>query len=94
MTAPGPLRAVLAAFENGAASLDDVSATTGLRRDVVDAAVAHLVRIGRLTSESLAGGCPSGGCGGCPSGGSSAGACGTPRAARPSGPVLVTLSRR
>jgi len=67
-TPPGPLRAVLDAFGSGAASLDDVARTTALPRDVVDASVAHLVRMGWLSAAELAAGCPAGrraGCGGC-----------------------------
>lgn len=91
----GPLRAVLAALERGAPSLDEVAAATGLARDVVSAAVTHLVRLGRLSSEELAVGCPTGGCGTCPSGSDGRPGCG---AAAPSpqrrGPVLVTISMR
>ncbi len=90
-----PLRAVLGAFETGASTLDDVAATTRLPRDVVDAVVEHLVRIGRLTASTLATGCPSGGCGTCASGVSGAPGCGAPAAGpgRP-GPVLVALTLR
>ncbi|MFP5415654.1 MAG: hypothetical protein ACLGHZ_02055 [Actinomycetes bacterium] len=62
----GPLRAVLAAFEDGAGSLADVKVRTGLSRDVVTASVNHLVRLGRLRASQLAVGCPTGGgCGSC-----------------------------
>lgn len=90
----GPLTAVLACFRDGATSLAEVSARTGLSPDVVRASVEHLVRIGRLEARELAHGCPSTGCGGCAAG-TAAGApgCGAPApgAAR-TGSVLVALS--
>lgn len=93
--AVGPLRRVLAAFEDGAGSLDQVAATTGLSRETVSAAVDHLVRLGRIDAKQLSMGCPSGGCGSCASGTNGAPGCG---AAGPSserrGPVLVTLTLR
>ena len=91
----GPLRAVLAAFEDGAASLTEVSRRTGLERDVVVAAVDHLVRIGRLSAERMSSGCPGGGCGSCASGTGDAPGCGSPSpSAGRQGPVLVALSVR
>ncbi len=93
---PGPVSAVLAAFESGSGSLDDVTRRTGLGRDVVDAAVAHLVRVGRLDAKELAVGCPPSGCGACASGRDDGSAgCGAegPGAGR-RGPVLVALSVR
>ncbi len=91
----GPLRAVLAAFEAGATSTADVAERTGLTRDVVEAAIDHLVRMGRLSAQELSSGCPSGGCGGCASGEGDSPGCGSagPSAAR-SGPVLVGISLR
>lgn len=90
-----PLRSVLGAFEDGARSRTEVCGRTGLRRDVVDAAIEHLLRIGRLDARELASGCPSGGCGSCASGVDDSPGCG---AAAPSptrsGPVLVTLTVR
>ena len=92
----GPVSRVLAALEEGAPSLAEVSARTGLRRDVVDAAVDHLVRLGRLETRTLAIGCPGSGCGSCVSarvdGSPECGADGPSR--RRSGPVLVALSVR
>jgi len=92
----GPLSAVLAELTGGARSLADVSRRTGLSRDVVDAAVAHLVRLGRLETTELTVGCPPAGCGGCASGTrDGAPGCGAPVAG--SGrrsPVLVALSVR
>lgn len=90
----GPLRAVLDAFEAGATSLAEVVEHTGLDAGVVNAAVDHLVRSGRLDAKELSMGCPGGGCGTCASGRSDGTAgCG---AAGPSaqrrGPVLVALS--
>lgn len=90
-----PLAAVLAAFEGGAATLEEVARVSGLSRDVSDAAVAHLVRLGHLDARELASGCPSGGCGGCASAVAGAPGCGAP-APSPgrSGRVLVALSLR
>lgn len=90
-----PLRSVLTAFEDGARSRTDVVTRTGLRRDVVDAAIDHLLRIGRLDARELTSGCPGGGCGSCASGVGDTPGCGAsgPSAAR-SGPVLVSLTVR
>ena len=92
----GPLRLILAAFENGAGSLEQVAGRTGLPEDVVRAGVDHLVRLGRMEARELAMGCPASGCGGCLSGRADGTAgCG---AAGPSkdrrGPVLVALTLR
>ena len=93
MTAP--LRSVLTAFTDGARSRADVSRLTGLRPDVVDAAVDHLVRLGRLEATELSTGCPGGGCGGCASGVDGAPGCGASAPSpRRTGPVLVQLSLR
>jgi hypothetical protein len=98
----GPLRAVLAALDAGAADPGEVASRTGLDRGVVAAAVAHLIRTGHLRTEQLASGCPQGGCGTCGShtgdgvpGLTAAGGCrGTAGPADGRGPVLITLSRR
>jgi hypothetical protein len=90
-----PLRSVLTAFEDGAHSRTDVCTSTGLRRDVVDAAIEHLLRMGRLDAEQLGVGCPDGGCGSCASGSGDAPGCGASGpSTRRSGPVLVSLSLR
>lgn len=89
---PSPLRAVLDAIAGGARSVTDVGATTGLRADVVVAAVEHLVRMGRLDAVPLTAGCPTGGCGTCPSGIGDSPGCGAPTG-RPGTPVLVQLAR-
>ena len=92
----GALTAVLGAFETGARSLDEIAHRCELSRDLVDAAVEQLVRLGRLESGELAIGCPSGGCGGCASGhadGSAGCGASAPSAGR-TGPVLVTLRLR
>ncbi|AKT52473.1 hypothetical protein ADJ73_00345 [Arsenicicoccus sp. oral taxon 190] len=90
------MRQVLSAFEDGAASLDEVARRTGLTRASVDAAVDHLVRMGRVDARELAAGCPDGGCGSCASGTSEGAAgCGAPGpSGRRSGPVLVQLTLR
>ncbi|HEX2905064.1 MAG TPA: hypothetical protein VHO01_16545 [Jatrophihabitans sp.] len=90
-----PLRSVLTAFEGGARSRAEVGQATGLTADVVDAAITHLVRIGRLEARELATGCPSGGCGSCASGAGDSPGCGAPAPSpHRSGPVLVQLSIR
>ncbi|WP_409484962.1 FeoC-like transcriptional regulator [Arsenicicoccus dermatophilus] len=93
---PGPLRQVLVALESGAGSLDQVARSTGLPRSSVDAAVDHLVRMGRLDARELASGCPDGGCGSCASGTvDGVSGCGSDAPSRRrSGPVLVQLSVR
>lgn len=91
-----PLSAVLAAFRDGASSLDEVGRRTGLAPDVVTASVDHLRRMGRIEARELAMGCPGGGCGSCASGTADGQAgCGSagPSSQR-SGPVLVQLSLR
>ena len=96
--APGPLTAVLTAFEAGVGSLDEVAARTGLSRDVVDGAVGHLVRMGRLEQHELTVGCPTAGCGTCASGASDGSAgCGSPGpspARRGAVPVSIGLPQR
>jgi hypothetical protein len=91
----GPLRRVVAALEAGAESRVALARVAGLDPDVVDSALEHLVRLGRVRLEPLGAGCPSSGCGSCPSGprdGSDGCAVLTPSAAR--GPVAVTLVGR
>ena len=61
----GPLTEVVAALQRGARSLPEIVRATGLRRDLVDAVVEHLVATGRLRAEPLASGCPPQACGGC-----------------------------
>lgn len=90
-----PLRAVLESIEAGTSSVADVAARTGLQPDVVRGAVDNLVRLGRLSAEAMAFGCPSGGCGSCASARGGTPACGLSRAsAQRQGPVLVTLRVR
>lgn len=87
-----PLRTVLSAIDDGARSRTQIVESTGLRADAVDAAIEHLVRMGRLEARSLSTGCTTGGCGSCPSGDDHGGpGCG---AGGPAGPVLVQLSVR
>ena len=89
-----PLNAVLQAFTEGASSLDEIALRTSLARDVVQASVEHLTRMGRIEAKELSMGCPSGGCGGCASGHSDGTAgCGAPEpSAERRGPVLVQLT--
>ncbi|MDR0959335.1 MAG: FeoC-like transcriptional regulator [Propionibacteriaceae bacterium] len=56
-----------------ARSVEALAERTGLSRDVVSAALDHLVATGRLTAETLASGCPSGACGSCAIAGSRGG---------------------
>lgn len=65
-TSGSPLRVVLEEFEAGTRSLDLIAKQTGLRRDLVQAIVDHLLRTGHLRAEMLSFGCPAQGCGGCP----------------------------
>jgi hypothetical protein len=83
-----PLSAVLGAVADGAASRLDVAERTGLARDVTDAAIDHLVRMGRLDVHALGTSCPGGACGSCPSGNDGAPGCET---SLPSGPVLLQI---
>lgn len=94
--AAGPLTRVLEAFTTGVRSVDEVVTRTGLTRDVVDAAISHLIRAGRIEARELSIGCPDGGCGSCASGTSDgqAGCGATGPSSRRSGPALVTLSLR
>lgn len=98
MSAPAassPLRAVLDALHTGAGSLAEVARQCGLDRDVVEAAVDHLVRVGAVSARELALGCPGGGCSSCASGVDGAPGCGSPGPAPTrTGPVLVALSVR
>ena len=91
-----PLSAVLAAFDAGAHSLDEVARRCALPLDTVRACVDHLVRMGRLEAKELAVGCPSSGCGSCASGADdgTAGCGSSAPSSRRSGPVLVAISMR
>lgn len=60
-----PLTATAAAIDDGARTRAQIALRTGLSGDVVDAAVDHLLRIGRVATLSLKSSCPSGGCHGC-----------------------------
>lgn len=87
----GPLAMVAAAISDGAASRTALAERTGLARDVVDAALEHLQRMGRISAEQLSSGCPDGGCRACPSGKADGGAgCGTTSR----GPVMLKLVTR
>lgn len=91
----GPLSLVHDAIAAGAHSRSDIATRTNLDATVVDAALDHLIRMGRLTTEQLGSGCPDGGCGGCSSGKADGSAgCGAAGPANARGPVLIKLSRR
>lgn len=92
MTRP-PLQSVLDAFDTGVRSRADLVRATGLSPDVLDAAVDHLVRVGRLEARVLSSGCPTGGCGSCASGdGDAPGRTAPGPSPQRRGPVLVQLS--
>ena len=78
------LRTVLDAFVDGARTVDDLAARTGLDPDLVRVALDQLVALGLVDAAPLAGACPDDACGGC-----AVSAC-TTRGA----PVALTLSRR
>lgn len=96
MTVPGPASRVLAAFTDGATSVDGAARMTGLPVDTVRAVVEQLVRMGRMDAKQIQSGCPGGGCGSCASGHDDGTAgCGAPGpSAGRRGPVLVELSVR
>lgn len=81
----GPLRQVLSAVEGGALTSNDIQGATGLSMDMIRTSLEQLVRMGRLSAESLATGCPPSGCGSCGSASAQTGTCSA-------GPVLVGLS--
>lgn len=81
-----PLQAVLAALTDGAGTRGAVVTATGLSLDVVDAALEHLERLGRVEAHPIGAGCPTSGCGGC----AMANACG----GRPSPRGLIAWSVR
>ncbi len=85
----GPLTVVLAAVESGATTRAAIVTRTGLDPDVVDGAVDHLLRLGRVAGLGLTTSCPDGGCHGC---GSVTGSGCSPRDAR--GPQPVTVRTR
>lgn len=61
----GPLSQVLDAFAGPARSVAEIQRATGLSDDLVEAAIDHLTRTGRLRAVPLASGCPADACGGC-----------------------------
>lgn len=91
----GPLTTVADAIAAGAQSRRDLADRTGLDPSVVDAAIDHLIRLGRISTEQLGSGCPDTGCGSCASGKSDGTAgCGATGPANARGPVLLQLTRR
>lgn len=63
-----PLRTVLEAVEAGSTTVPAIVERTGLRADVVEAAVGHLRRMNRLGSIELRTLCGGGGCSTCETG--------------------------
>ena len=93
-SSPGPLSRVAAALERGADTRAGLAAHTGLDPELVDTAIDHLVRLGRLELEQLSGGCPTSGCGTCPSGRADGSAgCGAAGPSSSQGPIALTLRR-
>lgn len=89
--AGSPLRLVLTIIEDGASSLPEIAARSGLDAGVVTLAIERLVASGHLTSERLLG-CPDDGCGSCPSAREGRPTCDAASPRGPAaGPVLVTL---
>ena len=84
-----PLSVVLAAVEAGATTRGAIADRTGLDPDVVDGAVDHLLRLGRIATPTLRTACPDGGCAGC---GTVTGSGCSPRES--SEPVPVTVRTR
>jgi FeoC like transcriptional regulator len=78
-----PLTSVLAAVEGGAVTVAEVVDRTAISEDTVRAALEVLTRMGRVHHETLASGCPAGGCGTC----GVASSCST-------GPVPVSIGHR
>lgn len=97
-TPVSPLRAVLDSFASGCGTVPEISLRTGLPRDVVDAAVEQLVRVGRVTARELQLGCPTGGCGSCALAVEGEPSCGATAPSAPGvrgrRPALVTLTLR
>ena len=90
-----PLSLVLAEMERGTPTLAEVARNLHLDEQVVRAAVDHLVRSGRVTSQELSMGCPASGCGACASAVDGAPGCGRPSPVpgRRAGLVTLTLTR-
>lgn len=86
-----PTRAVLEQLEDGAGSLSEVAARTGLDKGIVSLAIDRLVAAGYLHAERLAVGCPDGGCTSCPSGERGRPACGAARRGATGAPVMISL---
>lgn len=63
-----PLRAVLDAVERGVTTVPEIAECTGLRPDVVQAAVEHLRRMNRIGTMALRTSCAGGGCSSCETG--------------------------
>jgi len=87
-----PLTAVVAAIRAGSGTIADLERATGMPRDVVEAVVDHLGRLGRLMSEPVQLGCPATGCGSCFLSSEAGRSCPGPGSPRPgSGAVLMSL---
>lgn len=94
-TTAGPLQRVIDAIVAGASTRAEIAERSRLERHVVDAALDHLLRTGRLGAEEIGGACPDSGCGACPSGRSDGAAgCGSSGPLTSRGPVALTLNRR
>ncbi len=60
-----PLSQVLAAFRDGAVSLDQIAVRTGLPGTIVRTSVAHLIRMGRIEAHEMSTSCAGGSCASC-----------------------------
>lgn len=92
MSGRGPLRAVVAAIDSGAGSVEDVVRRTGLDRELVNLAISRLIALGRLQVSASPAGCAFGNCGSCARfGATPEPGCSAVGSGR--GPVLLTLTR-
>lgn len=83
----GSLSTVLDAFADGARTVDDLAARTGMDRDLVRLALDRLIALRLVDAAPLAAGsCPDGGCGGCA-------APGDPSCTTRGGLVVLTLAQ-
>lgn len=76
----GPLKSILAAIDDGALTANELHRRTGLPYETIRTALEQLQRMGRLSAEQVAVGCPPSGCGKCAQ-------------AQNCGPVLLGLTR-
>ena len=83
----GPLAAVLSEIDAGTGTVSLMARHTGLNPEVLQTALDHLIRTGKVDVEQMPFGCPPAGCGACEVDG-----CGT--ASSGAGRTMLTLLRR